>query len=72
MPCRCCCAVGPSKGMQAPYDEAINQLLKAAASLIRKYKLAGCDDTNDAIEAWQEAFEHHLRGCPEKCSQDSS
>lgn len=67
MPCRCCGASRPSKGFKEPGESEINQLLKEAARLILEKNYDNSYDNLDGWKrGWQEAFNHHLNGCPEK------
>lgn len=65
MPCRCCGASRPSKGFKSYMENDINELLKQASHLILTSR-NGCDDISEWKKGWQEAFDHHLNGCPEK------
>lgn len=65
MPCRCCGASRPSKGFTEKGESEINDLLKQAAKLILdKNKDGDYDNIFLWKKGWQEAFDHHLNGCP--------
>lgn len=68
MPCRCCGAPPPSKGLDHDKLEIeINSHLKKAAALIlSKDDASAYIGIEDWKEGWIEAFEHHLYGCKEK------
>lgn len=67
MPCRCCGAPKRCKGFEDSLDTKINNLLKNATDLIVSVNSHGqFDNIDDWKKSWQEAFEHHLNGCPEK------
>jgi len=69
MPCRCCNAVKPPKGIKlhdSPNDEAINSHLRLAAHLINNKYSHDEYDSYAWQKEWITAFTHHLMGCPEK------
>ena len=67
MPCRCCGASRPSRGFNESDEVPINALLKKAANLIlKKNENNEYEDIDQWKKGWEEAFHHHLNGCPEK------
>lgn len=68
MPCLCCGASRPSKGLEKPIEQKINGLLIQASQLILS---VDCDNDfgdkeSEWKKGWKEAFDHHLNGCDEK------